>query len=97
MFDYNMVKNEECNDPVLGRVTRARVATGYIVKQHYYQKLIDNIEEGNKLLKETGMHWLYANDVYWHSLQENDQWFYFKQKLCVQRPSSSDDGYSLQN
>jgi GR25 family glycosyltransferase involved in LPS biosynthesis len=93
MLGYNLTEQLETDNPVLGRVQRAQTASGYIVRSHYYQTLIDNLGQGNQQLQATGAHWLYANDVYWFPLQRSDKWFYFKNRIGKQRQSVSDTGY----
>ena len=58
------------------QVFSCQCAVGYLVKQHYYETLIQNIHEGiRKLLKEPEKHVLYAIDKYWFSLQRQHLWF----------------------
>ena len=57
------------------RVTTGMCATGYIVKSHYYDKLLQNFHEGIKhLFKNPKLTSRYAVDVYWKSLQKKDNW-----------------------
>jgi len=57
------------------RVTKGMCATGYIVKSHYYDKLLQNFHEGiNHLFRNPKMTSRYAVDVYWKSLQKKDNW-----------------------
>jgi GR25 family glycosyltransferase involved in LPS biosynthesis len=57
------------------RVTTGMCATGYIVKSHYYDKLLQNFHEGiNHLFKNPKLTSRYAVDVYWKSLQKKDNW-----------------------
>ena len=70
-----------------GIIRYAQSAGSYLVNGHYFDELINNIEEGNKKLLETRIHWHYANDVYWRSLQARDIWYYPKRRLGVQRRS----------
>ena len=73
------------------KVSRCQTTTGYIVKQHYYDKLIANIKEGiNKLLREPEKHFLYAIDKYWFQLQEIDTWLLVTPLTVTQREDYSD-------
>ena len=73
------------------KVTRCQTTTGYIVKQHYYDKLIANIKEGiGKLLREPEKHVLYAIDKYWFQLQEIDTWLLVTPLTVTQREDYSD-------
>lgn len=57
------------------RVTTGMCATGYIVKSHYYDKLLQNFHEGIKhLFRNPKLTSRYAVDVYWKSLQKKDNW-----------------------
>lgn len=60
-------------------------AAGYVVRSHYYDKWIETMEEGNRLLGITGEHWLYANDRSCLPLQRSGEWYYFTQKIAQQR------------
>ena len=58
------------------QVFSCQCAVGYLVKQHYYETLIQNMHEGiRKLLKEPEKHILYAIDKYWFCLQRQHLWF----------------------
>ena len=73
------------------KVSRCQTTTGYIVKQHYYNKLIANIKEGiGKLLREPEKHVLYAIDKYWFQLQEIDTWLLVTPLTVTQREDYSD-------
>jgi len=73
------------------RVFQCQTTTGYLVKQHYYDKLINNIREGlQKLMREPHNHRLYAIDKYWFSLQQSDYWFLVTPLTVVQREDYSD-------
>jgi glycosyl transferase, family 25 len=73
------------------RVRKSWTTTGYIVKKHYYDILIENIREGiEKLSREPEKHHLYAVDSYWMSLQERDRWFILVPRTINQRPDVSD-------
>jgi GR25 family glycosyltransferase involved in LPS biosynthesis len=73
------------------RVLDAQTASGYIVNEKYYSKLIDLYEICIPLLEETGQHWNYANDMCWKPLQKQDMWVCFDKRLGKQRPSYSDN------
>ena len=65
--------------------------TGYLVKSHYYDTLIENIEQSrNNLLLHPDMSRQYAVDVYWNKLQEKDKWFIFIPRTNTQLASYSD-------
>ena len=91
MLDINMQRSEPVIHPDwLIRVLYAHCAGAYIVQGHYYQKLIDLYEWALPLLLETGMHWVYANDAVWGTLQETDKWYTCKERICKQISGYSD-------
>ena len=64
-------------DDTCVKVTQCQTTTGYLVRKHYYNILIDNnIRNGiTNLIKEPNKHFLYAIDKYWFKLQQRDNWF----------------------
>ena len=78
------------------KVSKSFTTTGYIVKKHYYDKLIDNINEGLQLLLKNLEKCLllpiniYALDVYWMKLQERNKWYIIMPRTITQRPIYSD-------
>jgi GR25 family glycosyltransferase involved in LPS biosynthesis len=73
------------------RVFQCQTTTGYLVKQHYYDKLISNVKEGiEKLIKEPHNHRFYAIDKHWFQLQQSDYWFLITPLTVVQREDYSD-------
>ena len=92
MLSYNIIQDEivpETNE--IKRVIDAQTASGYIVNNHYYDKLIELYEKYIPILEQTGIHWLYANDQIWKQLQKQDKWYYFTTRIGKQRPSYSDN------
>ena len=90
MLDINLQRSDKTEHDWLTRVRYAHCAGAYIVKQHYYQKLIDLYEWALPLLLTTGMHWIYANDAVWGDLQVTDKWYTFKRQVCRQMSGYSD-------
>ena len=73
------------------QVTRCQTTTGYLVKNHYFDTLINNIKEGIiKLMREPTKHVFYAIDKYWFQLQERDKWLLVTPLTVVQREDYSD-------
>jgi len=73
------------------QVTRCQTTTGYLIKSHYYDTLIDNIKMGmNMLVRNRHLHVLYAIDKYWFNLQEKDLWFLITPLSVIQREDYSD-------
>lgn len=58
------------------RVFNCQTTTGYIVREQYYDKLLNNFKNGlSMLLRNTNKRNEYAIDMYWKHLQKNDKWF----------------------
>ena len=73
------------------QVTRCQTTTGYLVKNHYFDTLINNIKEGIiKLMREPTKHVFYAIDKYWFKLQEIDKWYLIVPLTVTQREDYSD-------
>jgi glycosyl transferase family 25 len=73
------------------KVCHCQTTTGYLVKKHYYDTLINNIKEGiQKLIKNPEQHVLYAIDKYWFKLQEQHEWFLITPLTVTQREDYSD-------
>jgi glycosyl transferase family 25 len=67
------------------RVTNCQTATGYIVNNHYYTKLLSNFKEGvSQLVREPENKRNYACDMYWKRLQQTDRWFMITPPTVVQ-------------
>lgn len=78
--------NENCI-----QVNNCQTTTGYIVKRHYYDTMINNIREGLKLLiKNPFHHRFYAIDVWWKILQRKDKWYLLTPIMAVQMSGYSD-------
>lgn len=78
------------------RINRSYTTHAYIVKSHYYDKILENFYEGMKLKIKSGkdMHSKrqseeYNIDVYLGKLQKIDKWYSFYPHFASQR-----DGYS---
>ena len=86
----NIPPYEKVNDSSI-KVTRCQTTTGYIVKQPYYDTLINNMKTGVlRLMKEPLNHRLYAIDKYWFQLQERDKWYLITPPSVTQREDYSD-------
>lgn len=72
-----------------------RTASGYIIRNHYYNKLIDLYEISYKKLVETGQNWIYVNDQCWRDLVKTDIWYGINDRIGRQRAGFSDlaNGY----
>lgn len=77
-------------DDTCVKITKCQTTTGYLVKSHYYDRLIENIEDGiNKLLKNFNRLNDYAIDQYWNHLQLLDKWYLLTPLTVTQRPDYS--------
>lgn len=73
------------------KISKCQTTTGYMVKSHYYDTLIENYRDGIKLLlKEPKKHILYAIDKYWFQLQENHMWYLIIPLTVTQKQDYSD-------
>lgn len=73
------------------RISNCQTTTAYIVKNHYYDKLIHNYREGiNLLMRNPTQKIDYAIDRYWFQLQRQDKWFLITPLSVVQREDYSD-------
>jgi len=85
----NMPPYKKVDDTCI-KVSKCQTTTGYIVKSHYYDILIQNYREGiQKLLREPQNHRFYAIDKYWFQLQEKNLWY-----LIIPLSVSQKDDYS---
>ena len=87
------VKEKETIDklPFIDRIIFGQTASGYIVNNHYFDKLIELYEYNIPLLEKTREHWTYANDIVWKQLQEKDKWFFINKRIGKQRAGYSDN------
>lgn len=95
-FDVVIISGNNCPpftkiDQTCVQVTKCQTTTGYLVQQHYYDKLIFNFREGiRNLMKEPEKHNLYAIDKFWFHLQAVDKWFLIIPLTVTQREDYSD-------
>jgi glycosyl transferase family 25 len=100
MLSYNLIKSDSKSDSknelsFLIKVLEVQTASGYIVNESIYDRLIELYEYALPLLESTRKHWIYANDQIWKTLQPNSNWYCFTQRIGIQRPSYSDNGKSF--
>ena len=92
LLSYNLQNSRESVYPFMKRVLEAQTTSGYIVKIHYYDTLIQVFSDAVVGFEQTNYHWIYAIDVAWKVLQARDTWYCFSPRLGKQRPSYSDCG-----
>jgi len=71
-------------------VKKCQTTTGYIVKSHYFDPLIANIEYGLKKQLEANrtLH-RFCIDIHWFKLQQKDQWYILLPLTVSQLPGYS--------
>lgn len=84
----NTVEKETINEFI--KLKNATCGTGYIIKKHYYNKLLDLfVDCNNKMIPDkwgdTNNFEPNALDQRWKLLQEKDNWYGFKKDLLKQR------------
>jgi len=93
MLSYYINNGEnDKQHPFLIKTQEAQTASGYIVNESMYDRLIELYEYAVTMLETTGQHWLYANDQIWKQLQPVTKWYCFKERLGLQRPGINDNG-----
>ena len=92
LLSYNLLRSAETPYKVVNKILEAQTASGYLVNQKYYDKLIDLYEWSMPLLESTRQHWIYCNDQIWKRFQETDNWYYFTTRIGKQRAGYSDNG-----
>ena len=78
-------------DGNLLKINKAITAHSYIVKSHYYDKLIENFREGIELKNKNPTDEQYNIDTYWFNLQIVDRWYCLKPIMCSQYDDYSDN------
>ena len=73
------------------KIKKCQTTTGYFVKSHYYDKLIENIETGiQKFIKNNRRFNDFAIDQHWNILQLVDLWYLLIPLTVTQRADYSD-------
>ena len=90
LLGTNMAPPFEQIDEHHARVFNAQTTTGYIVKQHYYETLLNNFKESLERFSKFPIKSLYAIDIYWKQLQKRDQWYVLTPLTIIQLPGYSD-------
>tara|TARA_R110001599_G_scaffold78480_1_gene213286 strand:+ start:481 stop:1095 length:615 start_codon:yes stop_codon:yes gene_type:complete len=81
---------EEHDDYI--KVSKCFTTGAYIIKEHYYDTWLNNLNEGIKLLLQTNNR-DYSLDAYNHKLQREDKWWLITPICCYQMPDYSDIEY----
>ena len=73
------------------QIFNCQTTTGYVVKKHYYDTLINNFRESvSNLLRDPSNVKQFALDIYWKNLQKQDKWYMLTPFTVVQIDSYSD-------
>lgn len=72
------------------QVTHCQTTTGYLVKNRYFNTLIENIRQSIKGIIQYKNLLEYAVDQYWGKLQEKDKWFLLTPLTVTQKADYSD-------
>jgi len=87
----NNIPPYEKVDDCCVKVMHCQTTTGYLVRNHYYDTLIDNYRTGIRNLIQTPyQHALYAIDKYWFRLQAVDTWYLIIPLTVTQKEDYSD-------
>jgi GR25 family glycosyltransferase involved in LPS biosynthesis len=94
------------HDSETHKLQKCNCAGAYLVSQKYYQTLLQNFKEGCSLLenelnkplriglnREKRRDVLYRIDIWWHSLQQKDNWYILP--LMYSPPGYSDTLYKI--
>ena len=86
----NMLPYQSIDETCI-KVSNCQTTTGYIVKKHYYDNLIDNYKKGiENFMKNPDKPELYSIDRYWFLLQSNDNWYLIIPLSVIQKEDYSD-------
>jgi len=93
----NMLPYKKIDDVCI-QVMHCQTTTGYIVKKHYYDTLINNYKNGiKKLMQNPDKSNLYAIDKYWLQLQQEGKWYLIIPLSVIQRENYSDIEQKIMN
>ena len=85
----NMLPYTPVNDVCI-KVMNCQTTTGYIVKNNYYDKLIQNFKSGIQNLLKQPSNNEFKIDKYWFRLQREDNWYLIIPLTIVQKEDYSD-------
>lgn len=97
MLSYFLLDSQKTQYEFLLKVIEAQTASGYIVNENYYDKLIELYEFAIPKLIQTKEHWIYANDQIWKKYQSTDNWFCFTNRIGKQSDGFSDTSQRYEN
>ena len=97
MISYLIQRQEPTEYPHITKVLEAQTASGYIVNNRFYDKLIELYTRTIPLLESTKEHWNYANDQSWKELQPTAKWYCLTKRCGKQRDGFSDNSNCYQS
>jgi glycosyl transferase family 25 len=77
------------------KLKSATTAHCYLVSNHYYDKLIENLNIGLQNLLNNDSNRENANDQYWKLLQKKDNWYIVVPCIATQHSGFSDNGQQV--
>ena len=89
LLGVNIKKYKTYNSDFI-QILKGLTTTGYIVKNHYFNILLENYEKGLEMLIKTDSTGDYAVDTFTHNLQSKDLWMSFDYLNVSQLPCYSD-------
>lgn len=89
LLGSNTIKSNNYDDKLL-KIIDAQTCSGYLVNEKIFDKLIKVWEQGLINLEKTNINQLFICDQSWKILQPEGNWYTFKNKIGIQRPSYSD-------
>lgn len=88
LLGANVNEVEKKNNNYL-KIIDAQTTTGYIVKKHYFNTLLDNFKEGLQLLEKEKKGY-YCIDIHWKKIQSKDKWYILYPFTVTQYDNYSD-------
>jgi GR25 family glycosyltransferase involved in LPS biosynthesis len=88
LLSYNLKQSVNYDD-VIGRATSAQTTSGYIVHSRFYDTLLNTFQEASEHLQRDYDYSVYAIDQYWKKLQTEHLFYYFKDRIGIQRADYS--------
>lgn len=95
MLSANTIEKKDSEYTFLKRVMNSQTASGYMVNKKFANKLLENFEEGARILetkknKKDPYRGDNCVDQYWKRLMPKSEWYEFSPRLGKQRKSHSD-------
>ena len=94
-FDVLMISgniiSKKIQTPGLSKALKVQTTSYYVVRDHYYDTLINTFDESAKNLSNRNIG-NFAIDIHWSKLQQRDNWLIFTPTLGIQKRGYSDIG-----